>query len=74
VVSAESHVIDHGFEVAVQAEDHAPRVEFVLGAVARDLRASLGADIRLAAQKDEVVPFTPGAPLGAPTKSPIVTN
>jgi hypothetical protein len=32
VVAAESHVVDHGFEVTVQAEDHAPLVEFALGA------------------------------------------
>ena len=50
VVSAESRVVDHGFEVAVQAEDHAPLVEFALRTAAGDLHAPLGTDIGLAAQ------------------------
>ena len=55
VVSAESHVVDHGFEVAVEAEDHAPLVEFAFGAAARDLHAPLGTDIGLAAQLHRTV-------------------
>ena len=50
VVSAEAHVVDHGLEVAVQVEAHAPLVELPLGAAARDLHAPLGTDIGLAAQ------------------------
>src|SRR5271155_327520 len=50
VVPAESHVVDHGFEIAVQAEDHAPLVEFALGAATGDLHAPLGTNICLAAQ------------------------
>jgi hypothetical protein len=42
VVPAESHLVDHGFEVAVQAEDHAPLVEFAHRAAAGDLHAPLG--------------------------------
>ncbi len=50
VIPAEGHVVDHRFEVAIQAEDHAPLVEFAFGAAAGDLYAPLGTDIGLATQ------------------------
>src|ERR1700689_284942 len=55
VVPAESHVVDHGFEVAVQAEGHAPFVEFALRAATGDFYAPLGTDIGLAAQLHRTV-------------------
>jgi len=47
--TAERDIVDHGFEIAVDAEDHAPLMEQAHGAAARDLHASLGTDVGLAA-------------------------